>query len=292
MRYDISLKISYEYDAPVTSGRQVLRLMPADLPGEQRLVSGRLDIEPPPEERQESRDFWNNATVTVVHRLPQHRIEYRVQARVERAPSRTIQGDRLTLEQLPDAIATYRGLDPEAPHHFRGPSPRVRLVPDISRYARRLVTDGMTVEAAVEAIGMSLHRDMHFDPEATEVDTPVEDAFKRKRGVCQDFTHVMIAGLRAIGIPAGYISGYLRTIPPDGQPRLEGADAMHAWIRAWCGAKDGWLEFDPTNGLAVSTDHVVVARGRDYSDIAPIRGILRTAGSQTTRQAADVVPVT
>ena len=101
----------------------------------------------------------------------------------------------------------------------------------------------------------------------------------------------MIAGLRGLGIPAGYVSGFLRTIPPPGKERLEGADAMHAWVRVWCGREAGWQEFDPTNGIRASNDHITVGYGRDYSDVAPIVGVLRTTGSQTGEQAVDVIPV-
>jgi transglutaminase-like putative cysteine protease len=117
------------------------------------------------------------------------------------------------------------------------------------------------------------------------------DAFAARHGVCQDFSHIMIACLREIGVPAGYVSGFLRTEPPEGQPRLEGADAMHAWVAAWCGTQTGWVEFDPTNAIRVSSDHIVVARGRDYSDVAPVKGVLWTAGSQTTKQVVDVIPL-
>lgn len=143
----------------------------------------------------------------------------------------------------------------------------------------------------VTGVNTALHRLMTYDPEATEVDTPLAEAFRLRRGVCQDYAHIMIAALREIGIPAGYVSGLLRTEPPPGQPRLEGADAMHAWIMAWCGADLGWVEFDPTNDLRVGTDHIVVARGRDYSDVAPVKGVLWTSGPQTTRQTVDVIPL-
>ena len=132
---------------------------------------------------------------------------------------------------------------------------------------------------------------MKFDPDATTVDTPPAEAFARRHGVCQDFAQVMIACLRGIGIPAGYVSGFLRTNPPPGKPRLEGADAMHAWVRAWCGWQTGWVEFDPTNAIPAGTDHIVAARGRDYGDVAPVKGILRIAGDQTTEHAVDVLPV-
>ena len=143
----------------------------------------------------------------------------------------------------------------------------------------------------MRAVGLALHRDMRFDPDATTVDTPPAEAFARRHGVCQDFAQVMIACLRGVGIPAGYVSGFLRTNPPPGQPRLEGADAMHAWVRAWCGWQAGWVEFDPTNAIPAGTDHIVVARGRDYGDVAPVKGILRIAGEQTSEHAVDVVPV-
>ena len=156
-------------------------------------------------------------------------------------------------------------------------------------FAKDLINPQMSTLEVVEAISNGLHGAMQFDVDATTVDTSPEEAFARRHGVCQDFSHVMIACLRGVGIPAGYVSGFLRTTPPPGKPRLEGADAMHAWVRAWCGAETGWVEIDPTNALLVGNDHVVIARGRDYSDVAPVKGVLRTAGSQTTEQAVDVI---
>jgi transglutaminase-like putative cysteine protease len=291
MRYDLTLRLTYEYDEPVTFGREVLRLTPLDLPGEQQVASCALNIRPLPDDRRVGLDFWGNETVSVVHRSPQRRLEYVVRARVERLPQTGAPGASATLGELSGALEAHRGLEGDAPHHFRGPSPRVPASPDITAYARRAVAAGMTVAAAVEAVGTSLHRDMTFDPGATEVDTSVEEAFRRRHGVCQDFTHVMIAALRGVGIPAGYVSGCLRTIPPESTPPLEGADAMHAWVRAWCGPERGWMEYDPTNAMHVRQAHIAIARGRDYGDIAPIKGVLRTSGTQKAQQAVDVVPV-
>jgi transglutaminase-like putative cysteine protease len=138
---------------------------------------------------------------------------------------------------------------------------------------------------------LSIHRDFAYDKESTNVDTSPLEAFNLKRGVCQDFVHVMIAGLRGVGIPAGYVSGFLRTIPPKGKPRLEGADAMHAWVRVWCGLHSGWIELDPTNAMLAGTDHITIGYGRDYSDISPIIGVLRTSGRHETKQTVDVVRV-
>ena len=117
------------------------------------------------------------------------------------------------------------------------------------------------------------------------------DAFARKRGVCQDFTHVMIAGLRGLGLPALYVSGYIRTIPPPGKPRLEGSDASHAWTSVWCGPGFGWLGLDPTNAIPAGDDHIVVAHGRDYSDVPPVEGLILSSGDHALEVEVDVIPV-
>ena len=118
------------------------------------------------------------------------------------------------------------------------------------------------------------------------------EAFTARHGVCQDFAHVMISGLRGLGLAAGYVSGYLRTVPPPGRPRLEGADATHAWVSVWCGEKRGWIGFDPTNAVFAENDHIVLAIGRDYGDVAPIDGIILAPGVQTLKVEVDVIPDT
>lgn len=290
MLYDVGLTIEYEYDGPTDAGRHLLRLMPADLPGEQRLIAGRIDVEPQPEERSDRVDYFGNAMTDVCFRTPHRGVRFRLQARVRRQSQAPELDISPPIARLAEEIAGMRHLAPEAPHHFLAASPRVAPSPAMTAYARAAVTDRRTTLQAVEAVGLALNRDMRFDPEATTVETAPEEAFANRHGVCQDFTHVMIACLRGVGIPAGYVSGFLRTIPPKGEPRLEGADAMHAWVRAWCGREAGWVEYDPTNAQFVSDDHVVVARGRDYSDVAPVKGVTLTAGSQTSRHAVDVVP--
>jgi transglutaminase-like putative cysteine protease len=289
--YDIGMTIAYEYDRPAVAGRHVLRLMPADLPGTQRRVTGFLSILPEPAERRDFTDFFGNAAVEVAFRDAHDEILFRVSSRVERISPPASLDMSPPLERLGDEILDYRGLDATAPHHFLGPSPRAAPSAEMTAYAREVLAPGLTAVEAVEAIGLALHRDMKFDPEATTVDTLPSEAFARRHGVCQDFAQVMIAALRGIGIPAGYVSGFLRTDPPPGQPRLEGADAMHAWVRAWCGWDAGWIEFDPTNAIRAGTDHILVARGRDYGDVSPVRGVLRIVGGQKTEHAVDVIPV-
>lgn len=291
MLYELRLVMNYAYGAPATGGRHLLRLMPAEVPGVQRMIAGALDIQPGPQDRHDQRDFFGNRVTGVAMGAAHDEIVFTLRARVERLGAAPGPDLSPPLAGLAAQIAAHRSLGPEAPHHFLGPSPRVPRDAAVAAYARQAARDAPTVLAAVAALNRALHADLRYDPEATTVETPLSEAFAARHGVCQDFSHIMIAGLRELGIPAGYVSGFLRTEPPPGKPRLEGADAMHAWIRAWCGAETGWVEFDPTNALRVGADHIVVAWGRDYSDAAPVKGVLWTAGPQTTAQAVDVIPL-
>lgn len=291
MLYDISLKIEYDYPDTAEAGRHLVRIMPADLPGEQRAIVGTMTVTPKPQEWIDRTDFFGNRFTELSFDQPHESVVFEAQARTERMAPRTSFDMSPSLERLSREIEAYRGVDPNAPHHFTGASTRVPLESATTDYAREIIAPTASTLEIVSSINLALHRDMRFDPEATTVETPMLEAFERRHGVCQDFTHVMIACLRGIGIPAGYVSGYLRTIPPEGKPRLEGADAMHAWVRAWCGSEMGWVEFDPTNASRAGEDHIVIARARDYFDVAPVKGVMRSAGAHTSTQAVDVVPV-
>ncbi|MCA9209436.1 MAG: transglutaminase family protein, partial [Planctomycetales bacterium] len=145
------------------------------------------------------------------------------------------------------------------------------------------------VEAATD-LNARIHTEFAYDPRATTVNTPLEQVLKQRRGVCQDFAHLAIGCLRAMGLPARYVSGYLRTIPPPGQPRLVGADASHAWLSVYCGPL-GWVDLDPTNNVIPTTDHLTVAWGRDYSDVCPIQGVFVGGGQHTMTVSVDVEPL-
>lgn len=293
--YDIRLEFGYDYERPATMGRHVLRLLPANTP-EQQLISGLVTLDPLPDDRRDSHDFFGNSRSEIAYDRPINEVSFRMNARVRRSGVAPTLDLSPSLSALGGEIASVASLGREAPHHYIGVSERVRPHPEMTAFARAALEQAapgaeVSVFEALKLIGRALYLAMTFDPEATEVDTDAEEAFRIRRGVCQDFTHILIACLRGLGVPAGYVSGFLRTIPPPGKERLEGADAMHAWVQAWCGRQMGWVEYDPTNDLMVASDHIVVARGRDYSDVAPIRGQLRAAGKQKASQKVDVIPL-
>lgn len=291
IKYDISTAITYECDFASDRTRSLLRLVPIGKDDRQIVPASMLSIDPLPQERRDGVDYFGNLTTAFAYHEPIGSFSVHLRARVIREePSQDLDLSP-SLEQLPREFAGLRGLDAHSPLHFRAESPRVPHSQSMTEFARQVVRPGMTVAECMMAVGHALHFTMRFDPEATEVDTPAEEAFTNRHGVCQDFTHIMIGCLRGLGIPAGYVSGYIRTIPPPGSPRLEGADAMHAWVSAWCGFELGWVDFDPTNNRLASEDHIQVAFGRDYSDVSPVRGAMRTSGSQASRQVVDVVPI-
>lgn len=290
MDYDIRLVIDYDYAAPAERARTILRLMPPDLPGVQRVVAAGLVIDPAPDERREDRDFFGNAVTHAVWHAPIRQLRLTLALHVLREAQAGGADLSPPVAGLAAQLAGLRDLGPGSPLHYLGASPRVAPWPPITGFARAATLNAPSARAAVVALARALHRAMRFDASATSVDTTPAQAFAQRRGVCQDFAQVMIAGLRGIGIPAGYVSGFLRTRPPPGQPRLEGVDAMHAWVRAWTGEAGGWVEIDPTNDRLAGEDYVTVATGRDYGDVAPVLGALSSAGGQGSRQAVDVVP--
>ncbi|WP_075291257.1 transglutaminase family protein [Pararhizobium arenae] len=291
MLYDINLKITYAYEVPASGGRHVVRVLPVSLPDRQRLIAGSVSFAPNPEERSDNIDFFANPTTSITFRSAHDKLVIRMQARVQLDPQPMTADFSPKLADFPPEIVNVWSIAPDSPHHFLGQSPLLPDDPSIAAYAASIVKPDMTIRQIARAICERIHRDFTYDAKATTVDTPPKEAFRLKRGVCQDFAHVMITALRSLGIPAGYVSGFLRTIPPPGKERLEGADAMHAWVRFWCGRADGWMELDPTNNIFAGADHIVVGHGRDYSDVAPVIGVLKSYGSHETEQAVDVLPV-
>ncbi|WP_223423839.1 transglutaminase family protein [Tateyamaria pelophila] len=291
MMYSIRLTIAHYYDQPAANSRHLIRVLPRAVAGRQNLTTHLLEIFPEPESRAESVDFFGNMTTSCAHRDQHAEMSIRLSCHVEMQPPLRWQDLSPQVAQIRSLCDTLTDLGPSSPLHFMGPSPRLPPNRAIRDFAHDLYDANASTTANVIRIGKALHDAMIFDATATTVDTDAADAFRLRRGVCQDFSHIMIIGLQSLGIPAGYVSGYLRTLPPPGGVKLEGADAMHAWVRAWCGPDQGWIEYDPTNATLVGTDHIVAGYGRDYSDVSPVRGHLRSSGGQRNTQAVDVAIV-
>lgn len=291
MIYDIRHVTTYGYSRTVPFARCVLRLLPRDDAG-QSVQKSELAITPRPAERSDGLCFFGNrmtmATITKPHR--ELRVEMRARVTVERAPA-PHPGLTRSWEEVAELALGSASLAPDSPAHQIYPSRLVPAVPAVVAYARESFGAGRPILEAASELMARIRRDFTYDPDATEVSTPLAEAFAERHGVCQDFAHIMIAGLRGLGLPAAYVSGYIRTIPPPGQKRLEGADASHAWATIWCGPEIGWIGLDPTNDLIVADDHIVTAVGRDYADVAPLDGVLVGPGSQKIGIAVDVIPV-
>lgn len=291
MLYKIALRMGNRYDTPASGARHIIRVLPLNLPNRQRLIAGSVSIAPTPEERQEFTDFFGQHAISIALPRAHEELEIRMQARVN-VEAFSIGADfspqRGQLEHELNAIRSIKG---NSPHHLITSSPRIQPLEALHQFALETIAPNDSVLAISQKLCERIYRDFDYDPEATTVDTSTREAFELKRGVCQDFSHIMIGALRSLGIPAGYVSGFLRTIPPEGVERLEGADAMHAWVRIWCGDVMGYIELDPTNNIAVSSDHVVVAYGRDYSDVSPVVGVIKSYGNQDSFQEVDVIPL-
>lgn len=290
MIYDVRQATIYHYASPVAQARHVLRLTPIDRAG-QRVHATTLDIDPQPHERREGHDFFGNRISWIVLDQPHDRLTIRLAARISVEPAlKRIPGATPPWEDVREAAYGSSDLSSLAPAHFLFPSRQVSLDPDIRDYAAESFIAGRAVlDGAIELMNR-IKTEFVYDVDATTASTTPPMSFALRRGVCQDFSHVMISGMRSLGLPAAYVSGYLRTQVP-GQVRLAGADAMHAWVLVWCGEEAGWVGLDPTNAVIAGVDHVVLAIGRDYADVAPLDGVIVVAGAQRLEVSVQVLPV-
>lgn len=290
MIYDIRHVTTYSYESPVSFARCSLRLEPKTGDGQQ-LISHKVEIKPVPAESTSRTDFFGIRTESIVidsaHRVL--RIDARSRVDVARTvPPRDMPSP--SWEEVREAAFASNGLAASFPVGYLFASPLVPILSPVTDYAGESFSEGRGIFIAAVDLMQRINRDFAYDAKATEISTPLLEVFEKRRGVCQDFAHVMIAGLRGLGLPAAYVSGYLRTTPPPGRPRLQGADATHAWVSVWCGSDLGWLGFDPTNDLVTGNDHVVLAVGRDYTDVSPVDGVIVGSRRQKLAVAVDVIP--
>lgn len=291
MLYRIRHVTRFEYARPVAFARNNLRLRPILWSG-QTTEDYSLTIEPQGRTYPARAEAGLANVVRLVVESPARTltIESTARVRVDRPIPIPAASDP-SLAEIAAWARASRDSSPASPASYLFPSPLIPLDPDIAAWCAEELHPARGVLEAAFALATRIQREFAFDTTATLVDTPPHEAFAKRGGVCQDFAQIMLSGLRAAGLPAAYASGYLRTLPPPGQPRLVGADATHAWVLVWAGPDLGWVGVDPTNGIWMANDHIVVAIGRDYGDVAPIDGIVLGSGAQKMDVSVDVEPL-
>jgi transglutaminase-like putative cysteine protease len=288
--YKIRHLTAYSNESSVASAKLVLRVTPREDAG-QHCIAHALNISPSPMSIVSEHDFYGNAVNVVIIDTPHTELSIEATSTVEVTRDAALSISGPEWESVAGEALTRRDLSGAAPAHFLFASPLIELSADVTRYVRESFHQGRGIVDASRDLIRRIKGDFAFESEATEISTPLAQAFAERHGVCQDFAHIMIAGLRGLGLPAAYVSGYIRTIPPPGKKRLEGADATHAWVSVWCGPSVGWMGFDPTNAIEVANDHITLAVGRDFSDVSPVYGVFVGSSASELEVEVDVIPV-
>lgn len=289
MILEVRHRTQYRYAKTAVFSQHLLRLTPPAGPG-QRVLAAALRITPEPDDIDRQTDMFGNVVHVATVSHPHDELEVIATSTVDRSePSAFIVAASAPWEETRNialGIGGHSPLTELAPFAF----PSQMTGPDraIEAYARTCFQPGRPVLAAAEELSHRIHCDFAYVPGTTAADTLPARAFALRKGVCQDFAHVLLAAVRSLRVPARYVSGYLRTTPPPGQKRLTGADASHAWVSVWDPGL-GWVDFDPTNDCVPGEDHVALATGRDYGDVAPVSGIVVGAGQQTLSVGVDVL---
>ncbi len=285
----------YDYTPPVETAQHLAHLKPMNT-ASQRLVSHTLTITPEPAQRSESPDVYGNAraffALDSTHEELMVTAESVVETSVPGLPPQVAR--ELPWEAVRERLRYAKGAPYDPAADFLFPSRYAPRHDDFAAYARASFAPGRPTFDAAMDLTLRMHADFDYDADSTEISTPAVEALAQRRGVCQDFAHIMIACLRTLGLPARYVSGYLLTQPPPGRPRLVGADASHAWVSVYLPGKDapgGWVDFDPTNGRQPGEDYVTLAIGRDYSDVSPMRGVLHGGARHALHVGVTVLPI-
>jgi transglutaminase-like putative cysteine protease len=280
----------YDYRAPVTVSHHLMRLTPRAL-RRQRLLEHDIELQPKPAATNLRVDYFGNdvtfATIEQTHR----QLSVISRSRVAVSPSFIPEASETPAwETVRGMCRVDRTTSVLEAGEFTFASPLIPVAPDFADFASPCFGPGKPILEAVSDLTARIHREFGFDPTATTISTPLAEVLEKRRGVCQDFAHLQIACLRALGLPARYVSGYLETLPPPGQTKLVGSDASHAWVSFFCPGI-GWIDVDPTNNIFPSMQHITLGWGRDYSDVSPVRGVVLGAGQHDLKVAVDVVPL-
>lgn len=285
MKYRIVHETRYQCAEPISVGHNEAWLTPRSTPN-QVCLSHDLEIQPTPSVVISRKDYFENLTTQFAFNQGYGTLAVIATSQIEVMPP-PVPSQRVAWESVRDGIREWRNEEEFSSLEFIYDSPRCRVSPDFETYARQSFPAGGEIRECLADLNRRIHADFRYDSTATHVTTPVEHVFRIRKGVCQDFAHLMISMVRTIGLPARYVSGYLRTIPPPGQTRLVGADASHAWISVFCGTQ-GWVDLDPTNNSFPSLDHITIAWGRDYSDVSPLKGVYIGGSSPQLTVSVDV----
>jgi len=289
-RYSIIHTTCYTHASAASAAWQALHLQPRNERG-QHCDAFELEVAPHPVDLTSRLDYFGNKQHLFTLREPHRELTVTSRSVVSREePVLPMAGLTPALAEIPALVQEAVAEDDFSLEQFLHPSPLVPLLPG----ARALVDElghglggGTAVMDWLAIVGERFHRAFTFDREATAVSTPLAEVLAERRGVCQDFAHLLISCLRQCGLPAAYVSGYVLTKPPPGQPRLVGADASHAWVSAYIPGT-GWVDYDPTNACFVGVSHMVVARGRDFFDVSPVKGLFSGGGGQTLETGVTV----
>jgi transglutaminase-like putative cysteine protease len=290
MNYRVSHKTTFDYAEPVSISHHLLHLSPRPAPHPQCRQSG-LTVEPAPAVTSRSVDYFGNPTAFVIVQKPHDELSILATSEIEvSTPPPPDPKTTLPWEEVAAMVAGENAGTLLEVVDFRFPSPFTVAEQAVGDYARESFSPGRPVLEAARELTARIFEDFTYDGTATDVSTPVDQVLQDRRGVCQDFAHLQIAGLRQLGLPARYVSGYLLTRPPPGQEKLVGADASHAWLAIWC-PDHGWVDLDPTNDLIPGDEHITLAWGRDYGDVSPINGVMLGGGEHEIEVAVDVRPL-
>lgn len=289
VRYRVEHETRYAYRVPVSQSWQLAHLTPRELPW-QRVVSHALVIEPQPDERHDGRDaFGNGVTHFSVHTPhPLLRVDMSAEVEIRDRPE-PCAGVAMAWEAVRDALRAAPAQNDLVANRMAEASTLVPWSDAAREWAMPSFTAGRDWLGAVADLMHRIHHEFEFEPGATTVTTSVDEVLAQKRGVCQDFAHLMLACLRSHGLPGRYVSGYLLTEPPPGRPRLLGVDASHAWAAAWS-PQHGWVEFDPTNDTRADRRHITLAWGGDFADVVPLRGVILGGRGQSMDVKVSVIP--
>jgi transglutaminase-like putative cysteine protease len=290
MDYRVRHRTAYRYLQDASHSCHLAHLMPRAT-ATQDVLEAELALSPPGDRQQQRKDFFGNAVEWFTIDQPHAMLEVIAESRVRVArPGALEPAKSLAWEEVKIALEAGEGAEVRDAVQFCFDSPLVRAGAEIAAYAERSFTPKRPILEAAYGLMERIHGDFRYDTTVTDAATTSDRVFAIRAGVCQDLAHIGLAALRSIGLAGRYVSGYLLTEPPPGQPRLVGADASHAWFSVWA-PPFGWVDLDPTNNVRVGEGHITVAWGRDYTDVSPINGIVTGGGDNAVEVAVDVVPV-